>query len=208
MGLFLAFVGCNQNSQKQKGESTAEANAVEEINGSEVTACQHASKIYWTGTKPGGEHKGIIKISKGNYIVENDELIGGEFTINMNSIVDIDIDDEAMNAKLVNHLKSADFFNVDSFPEGKFIITAVNKIEDDIFSHEIAGNLTLKSITHPISFKANVKVGDGKVSATSEDVVLDRTLWGIKFKSKSVFKELKDKFIDDNFTVKIEAHSM
>jgi len=59
--------------------------------GDMIMACPHASKIYWKGSKPTGEHTGIIKLKEGDYIVEDDELKGGEFVIDMNSIINIDI---------------------------------------------------------------------------------------------------------------------
>lgn len=207
-GVLLFTLACNQTQKKTKVESTAEGTAQEMKAGDDVMACQHSSKIFWNGSKPGGEHTGFIKIKKGNYIVEDDKLVGGEFVIDMTSIVNIDIEDEAMNAKLVGHLNSADFFHVDSFPEGQFVITNVKEIKDEDFSHEISGDLTLKSVTHPIVFKATVKVGDGKVSASSEEFILNRTLWNVNYGSKSIFKELKDKFINDEFGLQIEAHSM
>lgn len=204
-----SLVACNQSSNKQKAESSAENKAIEENVGEELTACQHQTKIYWHGTKPGGEHNGFIKLKEGgNFVVEDGELIGGKFIIDMNSIVDIDIEDPDMNAKLVGHLKSADFFHVDSFPEATFVITKVEKSEAEGFNKTISGNLTMKNITHEVTFNANVKVKNGVVSAKSEDFVLDRTKWNVNYGSKSIFKELKDKFIHDEFTLTIDAHSM
>jgi hypothetical protein len=66
----------------------------------------------------------------------------------------------------------------------------------------------MKNISHEISFNANVKINEGMVSAVSEDITLDRTKWNVNYGSKSIFKELKDKFIHDEFTIKIDAHSM
>lgn len=170
----------------------------------------HQTKIYWKGSKPTGEHNGLIKLKDGGkFIVNDDKLVGGEFVIDMNSIVDTDIEDEKMNAKLVGHLKSEDFFYVDSFPEAKFVITKVSDLKGDAeFTNQIDGNLTIKGITKGISFKANVKIHNGIVSATSEEFVLDRTQWNVNYGSKSVFKELQDKFINDEFSLVIDAHSM
>jgi hypothetical protein len=207
---------CNQANKADKKTNTGtsqdadhsqhEQMAVE--GGSEITACNHQTKIFWTGSKPTGEHNGYIKIKEGNYIVKDGQLVGGEFIIDMNSIVDKDIEDEEMNNKLVGHLKSADFFHVDSFPTGKFVITNVAAIDDESYNKKITGNLTLKGITKEVSFKATVKVNDGNVVAKSEVFTLDRTDWNVNYGSKSIFKELKDKFIHDEFTLEINAYSM
>lgn len=199
---------CNQSPKQAKSESTSNEKAIQTEMGDGITACQHSSKIYWKGTKPGGEHNGLIKIREGKYEIKDGKLVGGKFVIDLNSIVDIDLEDAEMNAKLVGHLKSADFFNVDSFPEGIFVITEVAEIDENEYSHQITGDLTLKSITHPVTFKAKININNGVVSATSEEFILNRTLWNVNYGSKSIFKELKDKFINDEFSVRLDMHSM
>lgn len=199
-------IACNQNTQQTASNNrTSETNS---ISGDSVTACPHSSNIFWSCSRPGRDHNGLIKLKQGEYIVENGKLVGGNFLIDMNSIADMDMENEEMIGKLVNHLKSNDFFSVDSFPLGKFIITKIEEISDDKFSHQITGDLTLKSITHPITFKAKINVGEGVVSASSEQFFINRTLWNINYQSKTVFTELKDKFINDEIGIQIEAHSM
>jgi hypothetical protein len=206
----IVGVSCNQGPKGSKVEVTDAHEMHEGVAGNELAACSHQTKIYWKGSKPAGEHNGFIKLKEGGkFLVEDGQLVGGEFIIDMTSIVNIDLEDAEMNAKLVGHLKSADFFNVDSFPEAKFVITSVEPLEGDAeFTHTISGNLTMKNITKGVSFKSNVKVHEGIVSATSEEFVLDRTQWNVNYGSKSIFKELKDKFIDDEFSLMIDAHSM
>ena len=85
------------------------------------------SKINWSGKKPAGEHKGYVKLSDGVLKVNKSEIKGGSFTIDMNSITNTDLTDEESNKKLVTHLKSADFFDVQKFPTAKFVITKVTK---------------------------------------------------------------------------------
>lgn len=213
-GIALTY-SCNQTNKSDNSKDTSSQEAQHEqheqmvvTDGQEITACPHQTRIYWTGSKPTGEHTGFIKLKEGDYIVEDGELVGGEFIIDMYSIVDVDLEDEEMNKKLVDHLKSADFFHVDSFPTGKFVITKVEDIDDEEYNKKIDGNLTLKGITKPVSFKADVKVNGDVVTAKSEAFVLDRTEWNVNYGSKSVFKELQDKFIHDEFTLTIDAYSM
>lgn len=205
-----AGVACNQSPKGNKAEATDSHKMEMAADADALSACPHQSKIYWKGTKPTGEHTGFIKLKEGGkFLVEDNQLVGGEFIIDMNSIVDIDIEDAEMNAKLIGHLKSADFFHADSFPTAKFVITSVEALSgDEEFTHAIKGNLTMKDVTKGIDFKANVKVNEGAVSATSEEFVLDRTQWNVNYGSKSIFKELKDKFINDEFSLKIEAYTM
>lgn len=205
----VVIASCNQSSQKSETVKDKTSEDKFSIQKGEFPACQHASKIYWKGTKPTGEHNGIIKLKEGgDFVVTDGKLEGGTFIIDMNSIINIDIENEEMNNKLVSHLKSPDFFNVDSFPDAKFVITELTKANSDDFNTLVKGDMTIKGKVHPIEFKADVKISEKGVMVKSEAIVLDRTQWGINYKSKSVFKELKDKFIDDEFTVQLEVYSM
>jgi polyisoprenoid-binding protein YceI len=53
------------------------------------------------------------------------------------------------------HLKSADFFDVEKFPNLKFESTSLEKVDDENFS--LNGNLTIRDVTSPV--KLNVEVG-------------------------------------------------
>ena len=119
------------------------------------------SKINWKGFKPTGSHYGTINLDNGNFIVKNDKIIGGEFTINMNSIADLDMPaDNEYNAKLVGHLKSADFFNVEKYPYGSFQIKETENRDSKTL---IKGELTLKDISHPVSFLADINIENGQL---------------------------------------------
>lgn len=48
-----------------------------------------------------------------------------------------------------NHLKSADFFDVENFPEITFQSTAIAKDGDD---YKVTGDLTIKDVTKPVTF--------------------------------------------------------
>ncbi|MFO7657141.1 MAG: YceI family protein [Bacteroidales bacterium] len=169
------------------------------------------SKVLWTGSKPGGQHNGSVKLSSGHVILNADKKIsGGEFVIDMKSIVDYDLTTESMNKMLVDHLKSEDFFHVEKHPVAKFIIKEVAPLKnpeadnnDFTGTHLIKGDLTIKNITKPISFKAVIKIQDGNVSASTEKIILDRTEWSVNYQSKKIFAELKDKFIHDEMELSV-----
>lgn len=160
------------------------------------------SKISWIGTKPGGQHNGIVNISEGTVIMKNGELAGGSFVIDLNSIVNLDLESEAWNKKLIDHLKSEDFFYVEKYPLSTFTITHIEKQESD--NYKITGNLNLRGITREITFTANVVVEDGTVKAATPVIVLDRTQWKIETMSKSIVADLKDNYVDDEMQVQID----
>ena len=163
----------------------------------------NTSKINWKGFKPTGSHYGTIHLSNGNFILNGEKIVGGEFTINMNSIVDLDMPaDNEYNAKLVGHLKSEDFFDVAKYPNGSFQIKGTENKNGRTL---IKGDLTLKGITNSISFLADIKIDAGKLTFKSETFKLDRSKWNIRYKSKSFFDDLKDKFIEDDMEISIEV---
>ncbi len=163
------------------------------------------SKINWKGEKPTGEHVGFIKLKSGNVNVENGKIIAGTFIIEMNSIVCNDIENESMNKRLVDHLKSSDFFDVEKYPQGTFTITSVSSYEgQENANSKVTGDLTLKGITHEISFLSMINFEGNNLSATTPKFVIDRAKWNVRHKSKSFFSDLQDSFIYDDITLSIE----
>jgi polyisoprenoid-binding protein YceI len=154
----------------------------------------------WEGKKIGGSHHGELRIKSGELSVEKGALTGGHVEIDMPSLKDVDLSDAETNAKLVNHLKSNDFFSVEKNPVSSLKITKVEKKGDKTM---ITGDLTIKGITHPVTFPADVKLEKSKLKAKGE-MTVDRTLYDIRFRSAKFFENLGDKVIKDNFTVNVD----
>jgi len=197
--LVFSFALNAQQSQKQSSSSKLGINTAE-------------SKVNWLGKKPTGEHTGYVKLSDGEILLDKNEIKGGSFVIDLNTITDTDLKDEGMNARLVGHLKSADFFDVAKYPTAKFAITRITKLSGTAAgaakaTHNIEGDLTIKGITKKISFDASINLLNGKLTASTSAFTIDRTQWGVNYQSKSVFAELKDQFIYDDMTLSIELVS-
>jgi polyisoprenoid-binding protein YceI len=167
-----------------------------------------SGQLTWTGTKVVGSHTGTIGLKEGKVEVKGTEITGGQFTIDMTSIVNTDLTDKTWNGKLVGHLKSEDFFAVEKFPTAQFTITQIKKLSgaNAEATHEITGNLTLRDQTHPVSFPAKIEVKDGMAQAKGS-LKIDRTQFGIKYNSGQFFKNLGDKMINDQFQVDLNVHA-
>ena len=85
------------------------------------------------------------------------------------------------DGKLEGHLKSGDFFEVEKFPTASYEITKVTENTAGDYNTLLEGNLTIKGITKPVQFKANVTVADGNVSIASEPTDINREDFGLKF---------------------------
>ena len=105
------------------------------------------------------------------------------------------------NAKVTTHLQSDDFFSAEKNPNSKFEITKVTAAGADRVN--IAGILTIKGISHPITFPATVKIEKNIVVAVANGIRVDRTKYDIKYRSKTFFLEIADKAIDDEFELNI-----
>ncbi len=163
-----------------------------------------ASKVEWVGSKPTGQHHGTIGISGGNLMLADGNIVGGKFTTDMNSIVNLDLTNAEDNGKLVGHLKSPDFFDTAKYPTADFEITSATPISGNPdATHNITGNLTMKHITKSITFPAKVVFEGNKVSASSPEFIIDRSQWNVQYGSRTFFNNLKDKFINDEISLKI-----
>jgi polyisoprenoid-binding protein YceI len=71
----------------------------------------------------------------------------------------------------------------------------------------ITGNLVLKEISKSITIPAMIISDATSMTITSEPFMINRTEWGVNYGSKSVFDDLKDKYVDDNIelTVTLKA---
>lgn len=199
----LLFAASCSNSPKNKIEGT-DSQAVAEGSGEQLVVDTQASSIHWIGTKPGGSHHGTIAIKEGNLAINGTEVASGSFTIDMNAIVNEDLTDQKMNEMLINHLKSADFFEVEKYPTSSFAITKVEAIpSNDSITHRISGNLKMKDVEKNITFDAKITKEGDAYKAVTVPFTIDRTQWNVQYGSKSIFADLKDKFIDDNIELQI-----
>jgi polyisoprenoid-binding protein YceI len=161
------------------------------------------SKVFWTGKKVTGEHTGYLSIGNGNVVVDNNKVVSANLNLDLNTIECTDLSGEWKD-KLVGHLKSEDFFSVEKFPNAIFTITDV-KSEGE--KKTVVGDLTIKGITHEISFPADINVKGEELTANGT-ALIDRTLWDIKYNSGKFFASLGDKAIYDEFEIKFELKAV
>lgn len=155
------------------------------------------SELSWKGKKVTGEHSGNINFKSGVLEFEGDELAGGEFVVDMNSITCTDLKDEGYNQKLVAHLKSDDFFGVESYPVSRLVLTSVEKSSNGYLIH---AELTIKSKTNPVEFEVS-REGD----VFKGTMVVDRSQHNVRYGSGKFFDNLGDKMIYDDFELSFKV---
>ncbi len=160
-----------------------------------------SSTLEWEAKKVTGQHHGTISFAEGTLLVEHKRITGGKVIVDMNTIVNTDLTDAGYNQKLIGHLKSDDFFGVAKFPQASLEVKNVAPKSGNIY--HFTADLTIKGITSPVEFDAEVNDESGQISATGI-MVVNRTKYGIKYGSGSFFQNLGDKVIYDDFTLRFK----
>lgn len=164
------------------------------------------SSLSWSAGKtlvPGYTDTGIVMLESGEVLINEQEIVSANFLIDMNSIEAVRTGSGVGMSGLTNHLKSDDFFSVETFPYAEFELLSLNPYLRD-FEFEVEGNLTIKDITNPISFLAEIyQVDEDSVKAIAR-VNVDRTNYDIHFRSGRFFSDLGDNMIDDDFLIEFE----
>jgi polyisoprenoid-binding protein YceI len=140
------------------------------------------SKIGWKGSATDHFHVGAFDVN-GTINTTGGVVKGGDFTIPILSIVDYDLADPA-RGKLLDDLKSINFFNVALHPETTFHITSATPFAGVDTSavaganYLLTGDFTMIGETHAISFPANIMLTTDSLK-TEAKFKLDRTKWGM-----------------------------
>ena len=162
------------------------------------------STIEWVGKKLTGEHRGTVALKTGHVIVRQGRLLEAQLEIDLTKLTCTDIEDTKSNRNIVNHLKNDDFFSVDRFPTATFVLKKSTPMTGN--RHRAEGLLTIKGQTQPIRFEISLSKTQKGYHATGT-LHVDRTRWGIKYKSGTFFKSLGDKVIEDKFELHLSLHA-
>jgi len=197
----MVVISCGKN------KPTSQSNEISTTSAGDVFIIDtNSSKVEWTAYKvlksENSSHFGHVKFESGEVTLKNGELESGSFVVDMSSLVVEDLKDAEQNAYLSNHLKNADFFEVDTFPTSSFEITRVSLDDDGDFNTLIDGNLTIKGVTKPISIKAKVETDkDGVVRIKSEKKDINRQDFGVSYASS-----MKDLIIKDDVLLQFDIN--
>jgi len=202
IALSTAFVSCKENKKVDVKEDVKEEVKVVKTASALNNVDLATSVLNWKGAKPTGEHNGTVALKSGGILIENGVVSAGEFVVDMSTITNLDMKGKEGAGKLEGHLKSADFFDVATYPTAKFVIT---KVEENEGKLSVTGNLNIKDVTKSITIPATLSEVDGNYVFKSDNFNIDRADFNVKYGSKSFFDDLKDKFIDDLVEMSFEV---
>lgn len=164
------------------------------------TASLEDSKVEWQAYKVTGQHNGEVNLNSGELEFKNNQIVGGNFVVDMTSITVLDLSGEN-KGKLEGHLKSPDFFGVEKYPTAKFNITNAFPVGDD-GKYRIKGDMSIKEDTHPVSFDA-MMTEEGDIMVANAEFKIDRSKYNVRYGSGSFFDNLGDKTIYDEFDLNV-----
>ncbi|MBM7699988.1 YceI family protein [Kurthia huakuii] len=113
--------------------------------------------------------------------INPEDLTGGniQFEVELASI-------NSNNEDRDNHLRSADFFDVENHPTMTFVATDIKKVDDD--EYKLTGDLSIRGVTKPVTFQAEYN-GKGtnpwgvEVVAFEADGKINRKDFGLNWNS-------------------------
>ena len=198
--LILFIVSCEKSSKKKINTSLPKPTL--SLSSGDYVMDNDNSSIKWTGRELSTKsHYGSLQMKNGSLTVNTDGTVNGIIKIDMTTIDCEDLQGRS-KASLERHLRSDDFFSVESHP----IATLTFKSEGGIGAgNKLAfnGDLEIKGISHPISFESEVKSVDPKVTALV-DMTFDRSKYNVRFRSGTFFQNLGDKLIYDDIEITVD----
>ena len=202
--LLLFIVSCEKSSKKKINTSFPKPTL--SLSSGDYVMDNDNSSIKWTGRELSTKsHYGSLQMKNGSLTVNTDGTVNGIIKIDMTTIDCEDLQGRS-KASLERHLRSDDFFSVESHP----IATLTFKSEGGIGAgNKLAfnGDLEIKGISHPISFESELKSVDPKVSALV-DMTFDRSKYNVRFRSGTFFQNLGDKLIYDDIEISVDIRTL
>jgi polyisoprenoid-binding protein YceI len=156
----LSLAACSTSSSPVADKALDDAVKVDATStqglpaGAKALALPEQRCVEWVGRKKTGKHDGGFGACAGKvFLAENGDLLGIEVTVDTTSLF-------SDNGMLTGHLKSADFFEVDTYPTASFTSSSVTPRGDGTF--EVTGTFDVRGIENERTFTATSSPdGDG-----------------------------------------------
>ncbi len=196
LSVFAALLLCAACKSPTDGQPKATTSApIQEVSAPVDAATKYSfsaadSKLEWVGAKVTASHDGSFKDFKGSI-----DLVDGDPTKSRVSVTISTASLVTEPEKLIAHLKNADFFDVEKFPEATFTSTSITSGGAG-GSHTVTGNLALHGVTKSVSFPATIQVAGDEVTVQAS-FGINRKDFGI------VYPGAPDDLIKDDVLVRL-----
>ena len=197
--IILTLIGCGKKNETKDLKVGNTSSTYLEKGSYDIISTE--SELKWIGKELSTDtHTGTLVLKNGKIDVNANGVIHGEVEIDMTTITVTDMQGK-WGTKLEGHLKSPDFFDVEKYSSA-FI--TFQSDENPIKNNQInlTGELTIKDITHPISFTAELLQKKPTLKAKAS-ISFDRSQYDVRFRSGKFFENLGDKLILDDIEVDV-----
>ena len=197
--IILTLIGCGKKNETKDLKVGNTSSTYLEKGSYDIISTE--SELKWIGKELSTDtHTGTLVLKNGKIDVNANGVIHGEVEIDMTTITVTDMQGK-WGKKLEGHLKSPDFFDVEKYSSA-FI--TFQSDENPIKNNQInlTGELTIKDITHPISFTAELLQKNPTLKAKAS-MSFDRSEYDVRFRSGKFFENLGDKLILDDIEVDV-----
>ena len=195
--ILISIASCNTNTSQGDNTSTHGVKTLDNV----YTLLTDQSSITWKGRELSTKvHYGTLTFVSGEFEVVDGLISNGQFVVDMTSINNQDMQGDR-KARLEGHLKSDDFFSVETYQTATLSITSSKIISDGKWN--VFGELTIKNYTHPVSFEMT-RLEEG----WSAILIFDRSKYDVNFRSGTFFQNLGDKLIYDDIELVISVNTV
>ena len=195
--VLISIASCNTNTSQGDNATTHGVKTLDNV----YNLLTDQSSITWKGRELSTKvHYGTLNFVSGEFEVVDGLISNGEFVVDMTSINDQDMKGDR-KARLEGHLKSDDFFAVETYQTATLSIASSKIISDGKWN--VFGELTIKNYTHPVSFEM-IRSEEG----WSASLFFDRSKYDVKFRSGTFFQNLGDKLIYDDIELVISLKTV
>lgn len=192
-GLFL--VSCGEQQAPQEKAETPEKTESGIADGTYELDIKN-SVVEWKGTMLGVKHHtGTLNFQAGKLSIENGAVTAGTFIVDMNSMRTTDDNynpEEGQTPdKLIEHLKSDDFFLTSEYPTATFVLSGMS-------GNEAKGEMTIRGNTNDVKVSGVSVEAHGDHIHGSATAVLDRQKYDVKFSHP-----LEEMVLSDDLEIKV-----
>jgi len=199
LAIGLSFASCDsaQKSKDKKAKTKKETKSALPVEATTLNINTAESVVHWTGSLVGVyDHHGTLKFKNGVIDIKDGVIADGSFVVDMTTMKPTDEnynpEEGSTKEKLVGHLSSPDFFDVENYPEASFKIKAHT-------GNKIVGQLTIRGKTHEETVKnLEIKNMDGKMKFHGT-MTIDRNKYDVNWKHP-----VKDKVLSDEIELEIK----
>lgn len=173
----VALISCTEQEKPAEVTESIDSKVIEDGN---YNADTNNTSVMWKGEMVGMySHEGTIAMNSGVLIVENGQITGGKFGIDMSTINPTDDgyneEEGRSKAKLVEHLSSPDFFDVANHSTATFYIS-------EIKDGKAYGQLTVRGITNDeVVENLDIQLQEDGSIAASGFLTFDRKKYEVAF---------------------------